>query len=78
MHNGWKTALLGIAGTLLIIFLSLFFSAQAQTQDRVFNHETRITTLEESKKNTDRSLDEIKLLLRELNLKIDALKEQSR
>lgn len=62
---------LGIAGSIIIIFGSFYINTVEKNSDRAFvsvteqtkqllNHEQRITTLEESKRNQEQLLREIK------------------
>lgn len=82
MISVYKWAL-GIAGTLLLIFGSFYINTVEKDSDRVFgsvteqttrilNHEQRITTLEESKRNQENLLREIRDKLDEVSRAINS------
>lgn len=74
---------LGIAGSIIIIFGSFYINTVEKNSDRAFisvteqtkqlmNHEQRITTLEESKRNQEQILTEIKNKLDEIGRAVNA------
>lgn len=82
MISVYKWAL-GIAGTLLLIFGSFYINTVEKNSDRVFvsvteqttrilNHEQRITTLEESKRNQENLLREIRDKLDEVSRAVNS------
>jgi hypothetical protein len=78
MHNNWTKTLLAIAGAVIMILVTLGLNMQAQNIERVFNHEQRITTLEESERNTKQRLQEIRDSILRMEATLNAVMRERR
>ena len=70
MKEDWKTWLIGALFTLTMLFAGVYLSGlsaqQLALQQIASSHAERITTLEESKRNTESLLEQIRLDIQDI------------